>query len=412
MTLANHICARLTAKGFPSREEREVLRVTIGDEEKLIRLDPDWQKAFVTYTKARSRHFNGDDHCFTLNNSITFPLMRLDLEGYRESSDIFSDEKGNTVEVARASILYSLAYFDSPDYDRYFDDIVRGRLERASPRVSRPLFSLFRSPITATYTARGKKTPSNLRAIAVERIQSCLVKMAVERHACYEFFNPRDRKSVIYLGESTESDSAIPRFSYEKNVVSYYMVARSSPFPSQSFLAYYNVLEYYFLKVAEDALHHQLRALIGKPTFTANTDGIDRLISLVRKQNNQDNETEMLRKVLQRFVDENDFINYVKAVETEYGNSLYTKRRQVFGEQMNISLTEGHALSNAANVLKQVRNAIVHSSDRYKREECHIPLSDTENMIEEFIPIVRFFAEQVIFGTSYPPNEVTTHANP
>ncbi len=402
MTLTTHICARLTAKGFPAREEHDFLWITVGGEEKKIRFDSEWEQAFVAYTKARSRNFNDDDHSFALNNSISFPLMKLDLDGYRESSDSFDDAEGNTVEIARASIFYSLAHFDSPDYDRYFEIFVRGRLERANPRVSRPLLSLFRVPITATYTAKGRKIPSNLRAIAIERIQSCLVKMAVERHVCYEFFKPRDRKSVIFLGENTESDSAIPRVSYEKNVVSYYMVARSSPFPSQSFLAYYHVLEYYFLKVAEDALHHQLRALISKTTFKANTDGIDRLISLVRKQNNQDNETEMLRKVLQRFVDENDFIAYVKTIEADHGSSLYTKRRQVFGESMNISLTEGHALSNAANVLKHVRNAIVHSSDRYKREECHIPLSDTENIIEEFIPIVRFFAEQVIFGTSVP----------
>lgn len=402
MTLADHIRTWLTAKGMPTREEREFLWVTIGDEEKKIRLDPDWEEAFVAYTKARSRHFNDVDHSFTLNNSIIFPLIKLDLEGYRESSDLFTDAKSNTVEVSKASIAYSLAHFDSPDYDRYFDLIIRGRLERANPRVSRPLYTLFRAPITATFTAKGRKTPTNLRAIAIERIQSCLVKMAVERHACYEFFKPRNRKSVIFLGESSDSDSVIPRVTYEKNVVSYYMVARSSPFPSQSFLSYYHVLEYYFLKVSEDALHHQLRALISKTTFKANTDGIDRLISLVRKQSNQDNETEMLRKVLQRFVDENDFIAYVKAIETDHGSQLYTKRRQVFGEQMNISPTEGHALSNAANLLKHVRNAIVHSSDRYKRDECHIPLSDTENTIEEFIPIVRFFAEQVIFGTSSP----------
>lgn len=402
MTLADHICARIVAKGIPAREERDLLWVTIGDEEKKIRLDADWEEAFVAYTKARSRHFNDDDHSFSHNNSITFPLIKLDLESYRESSDLFTDAKGNAVEISKASMLYSLAHFDSPDYDRFFEAIVRGRLERANPRLSRSISTLFRSPITATYTAKGRKIPANLRAAAIERIQSCLVKMAVERHSCYEFWKPRDRKSAIYLGEVAESDSVIPRVSYEKNVVSYYMVARSSPFPSQSFLAYYHVLEYYFLKVAEDALHHQLRALISKTTFKSNTDGIDRLISLVRKQNNQDNETEMLRKVLHRFVDENDFISYLKQVEVEHGSSLYTKRRMVFGEQMNIAPTEGHAISNAANVLKHVRNAIVHSSDRYKREECHIPLSDTENTIEEYIPIVRFFAEQVIFGTSSP----------
>ena len=375
---------------------------SVGDEEKKIRLDSDWQDAFTSYTKARSRHFDNDDWSFALNNSIEFPLVKLDPESYREIIDTFSDAKGNTVEISKASFHYSLAHFDSPDYERYFNVLIRGRLERASPRVGRPLYTIFRSPITATYTAKGRKTPANLKALAIERIQSCLVKMAVERHACFEFFKPRSHRSVAFLGESATTDDSIPRVTYEKNVVGYYKVARSSPFPSQSFLAYYHVLEYYFLKVSEDALHHQLRALINKTSFRSNTDGIDKVISLVRKQANQDNETEMLRKVLQRFVAEDDFVAYVTQIEADHGEKLYTKRRLIFGEQMNISLAEGHALSNAANVLKHVRNAIVHSSDRYKREECHIPLSDTENTIEEFIPIVRFFAEQVIFGTSSP----------
>ncbi|MHB8116934.1 MAG: hypothetical protein ACYDC7_10015 [Acidithiobacillus ferrivorans] len=402
MTLANHVCTRLTALGVPTRVDRDSLFASIDGEEKRIRLDPEWEDAFTSYTRARSRHFDNDDWSFALNNSIEFPLVKLDPESYRENVDAFSDAKGNTVEVSRASIHYSLAHFDSPDYERYFDVLIRGRLERVSPRVGRPLSMLFRSPITAIYIAKGRKTPANLKAVAVERIQSCLVKMAVERHASFEFFKPRNRKSVGFLGETATNDDAIPRVTYEKNVVGYYKVARSSPFPSQSFLAYYHVLEYYFLKVSEDALHHQLRALINKTNFRSNTDGIDKVISLVRKQANQDNETEMLRKVLQRFVAEEDFVSYVNQIESAHGEKLYTKRRPIFGEQMNISLAEGHALSNAANVLKHVRNAIVHSSDRYKREECHIPLSDTENTIEEFIPIVRFFAEQVIFGTSSP----------
>lgn len=402
MTLIEHICARLATLGVAARIDREMLWVDIDGTEKRFRPDADWDEAFGCYCKARSRDFNVDDLSFTMNSSVSVPLIKLDLEGYRESSDTFVDAKGNTVEISKASIQYSLAHFDSPDYERYFKVLVRGRIERMSSTIGRPLSTLFRVPITATYTAKGRKTPANLRAVATERIQACLVKMAVERHACYEFFKPRSRKSVAFLGESPDTDSSIPKVTYDKNVVNYYMVARSSPFPSQSYLAYYHVLEYYFLKVSEDALHHQLRAVINKTSFKSNTDGIDKLISLVRKQANQDNETEMLRKVLQRFVDETDFIEYVTRIEGEHGEKLYTKRRAIFGEQMNISPTEGHALSNAANLLKHVRNAIVHSSDRYKREECHIPLSETEDTIEEFIPIVRFFAEQVIFGTASP----------
>ena len=62
-----------------------------------------------------------------------------------------------------------------------------------------------------------------------------------------------------------------------------------------------------------------------------------------------------------------------------------------------------HALSNAAKALKHIRNAIVHSSDRYKRDECHIPLTESEDTIGEYIPLVKYFAEQVIYGTANTP---------
>lgn len=52
---------------------------------------------------------------------------------------------------------------------------------------------------------------------------------------------------------------------------------------------------------------------------------------------------------------------------------------------------------NAAAILKHVRNALVHSSDRYTREDCFLPFSDSEDVIIKYIPLVEFLAERVIF---------------
>lgn len=399
MSLAENIYNRLTSLDVKAMFDDGALVIEINGENRSIRIDAEWEDAYAAYKRAKSSSFDSSDLSFTLNRSIEFPLVRLDLEGGRDPLDTFTDTKGNSVLISRATQSYSLAHFDSPAYEKYFRSIVKPRLERS--RLSRHVITmLLRSPITAIYSVTDRKIPTDFKKLAIERIQSCLVKMSIERHFCFEFWTPRTGKSVVHLGEGVDVDTHMPSVSYEKNVVSYYLVARSSPFSSQSFLAYYHVLEYYFLKVSEDALHHQLSALINKTSFKSNTDGLDKVISLVRKQARQDDETEMLRKVLQRFVDESDFIQYVQNIENEYGDKLYSKRRTVFGEHMGINLTEGHALSNAGNLIKHVRNAIVHSSDRYNREECHIPLSPTEETIEEFIPLVRYFAEQVIFGTA------------
>ena len=399
MSLAENLRDRLAAFGVHASIDDGTLKIEINGEKRTIRIDTEWEDAYSSYKKTRSISFDELDLSFTLNRTIELPLVRLDLEGGRDPLEAFTDSRGNSVLISRATQAYSLAHLDSPAYKMYFQTLVKPRLERS--RMTRHTISiLLRSPITAIYSASGRKIPTDIKKVAVERIQSCLVKMAIERHFCFEFWKPRTGKSVTHLGESVDSDTDIPNVSYEKDVVNYYLVARSSPFASQSFLAYYHVLEYYFLKVSEDALHHQLSSLINKTSFKSNTDGLDKVISLVRKQARQDDETEMLRKVLQRFVDENDFIQYVHGIESEHGDKIYSKRRTIFGEHLSINLTEGHALSNAGNLIKHVRNAIVHSSDRYNREECHIPLSPTEETIEEFIPLVRYFAEKIIFGTA------------
>jgi hypothetical protein len=63
-------------------------------------------------------------------------------------------------------------------------------------------------------------------------------------------------------------------------------------------------------------------------------------------------------------------------------------------------LEKGHALNNTARVIKRIRNALVHSSDKFNREECFLPLSEAEAVVMEYIPIVKLLAEKVIFATA------------
>lgn len=404
MTLTAHVVKRLVALGIEAEVTgREVIMRCEGISTRL-KLEKVAEEAFEAYRRARSSHFETVDWSYTQNATVEVTLARLDQDVYRESDDIvFMDDHGNSVAIHRASQQYMYAHFDSTDYERYFNVFVKKRVTRAEVSYARSMNLLFRSPVTATYAASGRRAPANLKAIALERIRDCLTKLAIERHACYEVIKPKPLRPIWTLDPLQESDWKIPRASYEPNLVNYYKVARSSPFASQSFLAYYHILEYYFLRVAEDSLHHQLRTQLNRADFKVNIDGLDRVIALVRKHGSNDDETDMLRKVLQRFVSEEAFIEHVNQLESTIAEKIYTKRRVVFGEQLEISLKEGHALSNTAKALKHIRNAIVHSSDRYKRDECHIPLSGSEDTIDEYIPLVKYFAEQVIYGTATTP---------
>lgn len=397
--MKNDVHNRLVGLGIPCSIEGEEIHV-LGERLVKIRFDDEWLEAFKEYKRARSLAFDPSARTLIHNNSVEVQLTRLS-SSYLPASEIYnlSDRGGNALSVGMASMVFSLSFFYSPEYEKLFEVRFKRRLLE-SVVSTRRLSQLMYTPFTATYTAKGRKTPTNLKEVAFSNIRSGLFKIAVQQHECLAIWKPTKRRlNLNQIGQAAET-ATIPKAKYGENVVAYYMVAKASPFPSQSFLAYYHVLEYYFLQVSELVLHDRLTALLNAPAFQSNTNSLDKIISLIRGRDSRSDETEMLRSVLDRFVPEEDLISFIEALEDECGEKIYSKKRTVFGEQLQISLTKDHAISNAAKALKHVRNAIVHSSDRYKREECHIPLSDSENIIEEFIPLVRFFAEKVIYGTA------------
>lgn len=51
-------------------------------------------------------------------------------------------------------------------------------------------------------------------------------------------------------------------------------------------------------------------------------------------------------------------------------------------------------------MIKQIRNALVHSSDKYNREDCFMPFSESESVVISYVPIIKYLAEKVIFSTA------------
>lgn len=137
------------------------------------------------------------------------------------------------------------------------------------------------------------------------------------------------------------------------------------------------------------------------PTFIPNYDNVSRLIATIKRNDNTDDEKKMLRDVLKKYVPEEDYIEFVKDLEERKGEKLVTGSKQrIFGEQFTIKLEKGHALANTASLLKHIRNALVHSSDRYSREDCYLPFSESEEIFVKYIPLVQFMAEKVIYATA------------
>ncbi len=110
----------------------------------------------------------------------------------------------------------------------------------------------------------------------------------------------------------------------------------------------------------------------------------------------------MLRLVLEKYVLFSDLTDFIQALEGRKAEKLYTKRRQLFGQDVaEVRLQEGHLQPNLAKRIKVIRNAIVHSVDRYEGRERFVPLTpSSEVVIREEVPLMRFLAEKVIIASA------------
>jgi len=393
--------SRMTSLGIVSNIVDGELILSDGSNSKKIKFEPLWESAYQEYQTLRTKNYDISNRVLQINNRIEIMLTTLSqpFGMYVEAYD-FIDTNKNTVHISNCSAIYKIALFESSIYDGIFESRYRARIFNSKMEY-RNFNLLIPNYYTAVYTHKGRKIPANLCSNAIIEIEKCLFKLAVEFDESLIIYKQKEKQ--VINGHRKKMDYSImdiPKVIYESNVVKYYKVAKASTFASQCFLSYYHVLEYYFLQVAELKLHDRLAGVINSPSFKANNEKLDKVISIVRGQDSRNDETEMLRNVLDRYINEDELLLYISELEKDVGEKVYTKKRKLFGENIQINPLKDHALANTAQVLKHIRNAIVHSSDRYNHEECHIPLTDSEDIINEYIPLIKYLAEKIIYGNA------------
>lgn len=404
---------RLESLGCSAQEVDDGIDVDIDDAKLHIPFDTEWTRDILAHYKARQYHFDAEQRVLTSNRAAEFQVVRLDPGFYYRAEHKFTDKKGNTVILRPASNFYKLAYFDSDRYEKSFKRIKTRMLRRAerptglhrrtTARIRFKFDDLFFNFQTITYEAIRKPRGKSIHEIAIEPVKSCLFALAYRENESWELSHAIKAKGLIYpsISEDVDGELEIPRAAYDGAAVTFYKVAKSSQFPSQVFLAFYHVLELHFLQVADESLFNAVCAQLNNPDFRTTYRNVTKLLAAIKKNDTTSSEKELLLGVLRKYVSEDEFIEYVKNFEGKCGDRAFTNTKDVvFGERYCINVDKGHALSSAANVVKHIRNALVHSSDKYSREDAFIPLSESEDVVVRYIAIVRFFAERVIFATA------------
>ncbi|MBK3461619.1 hypothetical protein [Pseudomonas haemolytica] len=408
MSLEN-IANRLISLGCSAEIDEKCIVLTLDDTETTIRFDEEWENSITSFYKARQFNFDVERRMLTSNRSVELLVARLDPGFYYQVEHKFNDIKGNTVELSLATQNYFLAHFESKRYEDTFD-IIKQRLtslasrrtgtrKRLSIRFDELLYRLH----TIKYSAKRKPTNQSIYEASIQPIKACLFSLVYKKDESWELSHEIKSKRLKYpqAVEKTDDPLEIPRASYDDAAVTFYKVAKSSQFPSQAFIAYYHILEFHFLRVADESLFNAVCTQLNNPDFRSTYENVTRLLAAIKRNDNTSSEKEMLLAVLRKYVAEEEFVEFVARTEKSAGEPIFTKfKAPIFGEKFSFNLEKGHALNSASAIIKHIRNALVHSSDRYSREDCFLPLSESEDLVVRYIPIVKFFAERVIFATA------------
>lgn len=410
MSLKN-FADRLVNLGCKVTTDKNRLDIDLNECQFSIIFDKEWLAAVNGFYRARQYKYNSEQRVLIANRFVEFQLTRLDPGYFFKSEHKFIDKIGNQVNIGPASMEFLLSYFESKRYDSTFKRVEERIKRRCELRLSRKqttrqlqfspndlLFSIH----TARYTIKRKPRNNTIESVALERIRACLFSLSYRKAECWEVSQDIKSKGFVYPTiEDEEEAFEIPSASYDQSLVSYYKVAKSSRFPSQVFLSYYHILEYHFLRVADETLYGAVRSRLNDPSFISNYENVSKLVATIKKNDSTADEKQMLRDVLSKYISEEDFIEFIQSKENEIGEKIYSGSKQkIFGEQIPIRIEKGHALANTASLLKHIRNSLVHSSDRYSREDCFLPFSESEEIVVKYLPLVQYMAEKVVFATA------------
>lgn len=373
-----------------------------------IEIEDEWLKVINKVYKSKQYEINKDLKYQVSNNSVEFQIFKLTPSFVFKPNYEFTDNNENKVILRNMSKEYHINLFilSEVNMDRVkkrLNSRFEGRSERMrSRRFHYRMDDLFMNYITITYIPKRKIDKSEIIKVGRDKCKASLFKLSVTENECWELRETIKAKGfTIPFSDEHQNDLTIPKSNYDDDMVGFYKVARSSIFPTQSFLSYYHVLEYNFLRVADEELHSKTKSIINSTTFNASYDNVNKLLSVLQKHERNLDETSMLKRVLTKYIDEEELITFISDLENKTSEKIFSKPKdEIFGERISIKLETGHAIGNTSKIIKHIRNSLVHSSDKYTREECVTPFSESESIVIKYIPVIKFLAEKVIYANA------------
>jgi hypothetical protein len=206
--------------------------------------------------------------------------------------------------------------------------------------------------------------------------------------------------------QATEAASIqYPRSEYDAAAISLYWYARSARgMPLLQFLAFYQVIEFYYPRYSHVEARKKLSALLKDPTFRGDRDDhVDRLIAaiLVSRSGAIGDERSQLRAVVNQCLGENDIRDFITS-DAERETHFSEKSRKQRYHKIPIQNKSLDLRNDVADRIYDIRCKIVHTKDNIRDGEVEmiLPFTMEADYLMFDIDIVQFVAKSVLIVAS------------
>lgn len=198
------------------------------------------------------------------------------------------------------------------------------------------------------------------------------------------------------------------RFEYDHGPMSLYWHGKMAyDMPLLQFLAYYQVLEFYFPYYSETAAAEALQNVLKEPTFDplrgADIARLLRAIKVNSKGRTFGNDAEQLEATVRHCVSADDLEGFLMS-DNEGRYEFYTsnKAKRIVKEPIPLREKSGDILGATAKRIYAIRNRIVHTKGGFSDQEPLFPFDPEVKYLSHDIDLVEFLARKVLIASSRP----------
>lgn len=209
-----------------------------------------------------------------------------------------------------------------------------------------------------------------------------------------------------YGRRAEQLEIEFPKNEYDPAPISLYWYARSaSGMPLLQYLAFYQILEFYFPVYARKEAARKVRSRLKDPTFRVDRDAdIAKIISAIEggARGAFGDERSQLRATLSECVDAGQLEEFYKEDETR--TQFFSQRQKgLTNQRINMSSTSD-IIFETANLIYDLRCKIVHTKgeEHGHGQDLLLPFTREADLLSEDVELIQYLAKQVLISSSTP----------